>query len=381
MILNSLCIISGLMGFLISTILFVNKKSNPIINTYLVLLISIISCRFFIFGLFNSFSNHTLLNIYSQYCNITLVIIPLCYLYFKNLDPSYSSRIKDLFHLIFPIAYFFVTLQIYNYTKPDIYKRFILYFFLIIFLISYIIWSYKVLKSKVWNRKKNSKILTNWTLFLLIGLILISIRLLASIFTEIQTNEISRGFKHQWISAVIWSIIVIKMLVTPEILYGYNIMHQKLKENRSSNLILNEIWNINPIVAINNSQHLTLKEKMEQHITDYFELIEKNTSQKKYFRDSKVSLSDFATKLNIPKSHLAYLFKYHCKISFSEYKKLIQIQDAILLIKDGYLKNNTMDSLSKEVGFTSYNPFFTSFKNIMGVAPLEYINQINSVAI
>ncbi|MFA9189229.1 helix-turn-helix domain-containing protein [Flavobacterium magnesitis] len=171
------------------------------------------------------------------------------------------------------------------------------------------------------------------------------------------------------------------MLVTPEILYGYNIMHQKLKENRSSNLILNEIWNINPIVAINNSQHLTLKEKMEQHITDYFELIEKNTSQKKYFRDSKVSLSDFATKLNIPKSHLAYLFKYHCKISFSEYKKLIQIQDAILLIKDGYLKNNTMDSLSKEVGFTSYNPFFTSFKNIMGVAPLEYINQINSVAI
>ena len=31
-----------------------------------------------------------------------------------------------------------------------------------------------------------------------------------------------------------------------------------------------------------------------------------------------------------------------------------------------------LDSLSKKVGFTSYNPFFTSFKEVSGVSPLEY---------
>lgn len=89
-----------------------------------------------------------------------------------------------------------------------------------------------------------------------------------------------------------------------------------------------------------------------------------------------MTLTDFANKLSIPKSHISYIFKYHSMISFSEYKKVIQIHDAIKHIELNYLKNNTLDSLSKKVGFTSYNPFFTSFKEISGVSPLEYHKMI-----
>jgi AraC-like DNA-binding protein len=53
---------------------------------------------------------------------------------------------------------------------------------------------------------------------------------------------------------------------------------------------------------------------------------------------------------------------------------LARIQDAIKLINEDFLKENTLDSLSKKVGFLSYNSFFTGFKEISGSAPIEYCN-------
>ncbi len=136
--------------------------------------------------------------------------------------------------------------------------------------------------------------------------------------------------------------------------------------------MLRDIWIIASSRSLNNSQHLILKEKIDRNIIDYIKEIEKISFNYELFRESKVTISDLAIKLNIPKSHLSYLFKYHSKITFSDYKKLIRIHDAINQIESNYLKNNTLESLSKRVGFTSYNPFFTSFKEVSGQSPLEY---------
>ena len=48
---------------------------------------------------------------------------------------------------------------------------------------------------------------------------------------------------------------------------------------------------------------------------------------------------------------------------------------SILLMEEGYLKYNTMESLALETGFTSYSSFFKSFKSITGLPPYEYNNQ------
>ena len=89
-------------------------------------------------------------------------------------------------------------------------------------------------------------------------------------------------------------------------------------------------------------------------------------------------MKEFAVVLNIPKSHLKYLFKYHSKTSFSDFKKISRIQDSLDLIDQNFLTTNTLESLSKEVGFTSYNPFFTSFKDVVGKSPQEYIANLNN---
>ena len=388
MLLNSLCIITGLFGFLINTIVLLNKKSNPIMNIYMVLLIFIISCRFFIFGIINLITNNDLITVYTKYSNLTTVVIPLCYLYFKNLKSNKPFDPKELLHFVFPVCYFFITFEIYNYITPRFAIRFLLLLTFLTFLFNYIFLSYKLLKNDIWDKsfenktiKKQNKKIYNWTLFLFIALILASIRLSVSLFIEIAQNGQIKGLSFQWLSSVIWIAILIKILITPEILYGYKLLNDKLKEDRNSNLVFNEIWQIESICEIKNSQHLILKEKIDNNLQNYFEEIEKVALQYDVFRDPKLTLTDLATKISIPKSHLSYLFKYHSTLSFSEYKKVIRIQDAVKLIENGYLKNNTLDSLSKKIGFTSYNPFFTSFKEITGIPPLEYINQINSVAV
>lgn len=388
MLVNSLYIIAGLIGFIISAILLNNHKSNPVMNIYMVLLIFIISCRFFIFGTINLISNREILTIYTKYSNLTSIVIPICYLYFKNLaqNNKHFDR-NELLHFIFPLCYFIILIEINNYIT----LRFSIKIFLILvfsaFLINYLYLSYTTLKNNIWNKKgenktikKQNKKIHNWTLFLFIALIIASSRLLISLSIEAFHNDLSRGLRYQWISSLIWIVILIKILVTPEILYGYKMLNEKIKENRNSNLVYNEIWEIQAVMEINNSQHLILKEKINDNLQYYFEEIEKISLQYVFFRDPKVGLNDLATKLSIPKSHLSYLFKYHTTISFSDYKKIIRIQDGINLIENGYLKSNTLDSLSKKIGFTSYNPFFTSFKEIIGIAPAEYISKIHSAA-
>ncbi len=353
----------------------------------MVLLIFIISCRFFLFGTINIISDIDILTIYTKYSNLTSVVIPICYLYFKNLAHNNKQFDRnELLHFIFPICHFIITSEINNYFNPRFTVKLLQFFVFTLYLIIYLCMSYNTLKNNIWNKsgegktiKKQHKKIYNWTLFLFTALSLTTIRLSISLFIEVYHNGMTRGLSFQWISSLIWIAILIKILVTPEILYGYNLLNEKIKENRNSNLIFNEIWQIQAIMEINNSQHFILKEKINDNIQHYFEEIEKISLEYVFFRDPKVSLSDLASKLSIPKSHLSYLFKYHTTVSFSEYKKIIRIQDGINLIENGYLKNNTLDSLSKKIGFTSYNPFFTSFKEIIGIAPAEYINSIQAL--
>jgi AraC-like DNA-binding protein len=82
--------------------------------------------------------------------------------------------------------------------------------------------------------------------------------------------------------------------------------------------------------------------------------------------------------LGVPESHLTYLFRYHCSLSFLEYRNKERIKFSISLIENGYLSKNTLDSLAKDVGFSSYSPFYNAFKKINGIGPNEFIYSVNS---
>jgi AraC-like DNA-binding protein len=380
MLSNLLFIVTGIIGFVTTFLIFTNYKSNRIMNLYIILLILIISFRFFLSGLTYFIFDTDFRNTYFKYSNISLVVIPICYLYFKNLSENKNKiNSKELLHFIFPSSFFLFIINRNHFYFDSERIEMILYGLFFIFAIVYLILCFRMLKTKIWTRKgeikviqKQNKLIKKWTLFLFIALVLTISRLFIAIILEIYFDESIKGHSYQWISAIIWLTILFKILISPEILYGYNVLHQKINENKNNSLVLNDIWKTTPDIELNNSQHLVLKEKIDQNIIDYIKEIETISLKFELFRNSNLTITDLANSLQIPKSHISYLFKYHSTISFSEYKKVIRIHDAIKQIELNYLKNNTLDSLSKKVGFTSYNPFFTSFKEIVGLSPLEY---------
>ena len=165
------------------------------------------------------------------------------------------------------------------------------------------------------------------------------------------------------------------ILSHPEILYGYY-KYQVKPSNIKPNSYNKNYWNKISKIKITNNQELQLKEKISTKIEKYIYELDMVLNNNSYFTNPDFSIQDLAHVLNIPKSHLVFVFKYHAEISFSDYKKISRILNSLELINSNYLNSNTLDSLSRKVGFSSYNPFFTCFKEVVGISPHEYVSTI-----
>jgi len=163
------------------------------------------------------------------------------------------------------------------------------------------------------------------------------------------------------------------IITSPEVLNGY--INQISRERELTSSVISN-WHWKSIHQISNAQDFQLSQKINTELDAYFQQIDQFIKHEHFFRQSGLSINDLALKLKMPKSHLSFIFKYHSTISFSDFKKFNRIQDAIALINEGYLKTNTFDSLSKKVGFSTYNTFYIAFKEVTNKAPQEYVNGI-----
>lgn len=375
----------GLLGLITTTIVFIQHKSNRTINLYLILLFCLISIRFLLETIFYFYKN--LIPNFS-YFPFFIIIIPLFHLYIKNIIANTKQyRLKELWHFVFPLVLSFGNLLNNYYYFLGKYSVVILNIIFVVYAIIYLVIDFLLLKKNVWNR--NSKIqiidvqnnlLRKWTLFLFVLYIAISIRLILTLFFDLLNSSFSAGKNQLWISGILWIIIFVKILITPEILFGYNALYKKINEQKKLDLSLNEIWILIEKTNFKNHQDEILKVKIYDDLINNLKNIERLAFEEKSFRKAKTSATEFAKKLEIPKSHLNFIFKYHCKITFTEFKNIIKIYDALQLIESGFLKINTLDALAIKVGFSSYNPFFTSFKDVTGSTPQAYNKQIAQVS-
>lgn len=150
-------------------------------------------------------------------------------------------------------------------------------------------------------------------------------------------------------------------------------MKIKIEAYRKAVVVLNSVWIMDTILEVTNQKDLKIAGSVASNLNNYIHQIESLSFHTNIFRTPALTLEDFAKKIHIPIVHLLYVFKYHCAITFVEYKKMIRIQDAIKMLETDFLKNSTMESLALEVGFSSYKPFFNSFKSITGMSPQQYI--------
>lgn len=377
-------IMIGLIGLITAIIIITQHKNNWIINVYLIILLLLISIRFLLDPLFYFYEN---LKPSFSYTPFLSLIIPVIYLYFENItnDAKKQKKLK-LLHFVFPILLGVINLLNNYYGFLGSYSLTLLNVVFAIYYLIYLISSYRLLKENVWNRKsqiifinQQNNLLRKWTIFLFGIFVLLSFRLLATLLFDLIYDDYSGGQNFQWISGVIFLILFIKILITPEILFGYNALYKKINEQKKLDLSLNEIWILTEKINIKNQQDEILKFKIYNDLIKNLKNIERLAFEEKSFRRQKTSATEFAKNLGIPKSHVNFIFKYHCKITFTEFKNIIKIYDALQLIETGFLKLNTLDALAIKVGFSSYNPFFTSFKDVTGSTPQAYNKQIAEV--
>jgi AraC-like DNA-binding protein len=189
------------------------------------------------------------------------------------------------------------------------------------------------------------------------------------------------GYNHQliWVPALAWCFIFIKFIITPEIQYGYDFLSEKI-EIVINQFVLPQLWDIEkPNQEMTLARDTKLVEKINANIKEYIHQIEEASFHSHIFRNPDFSMDDIAAHIKIPSSHISFIFKYHCNETFSDYKKIVRVHDAIKLLEHGYLKANTVESLSEEVGFFTYNTFNVAFKNITGVTTQEYIKRIENI--
>lgn len=383
---NLLQLFTSFIGFIVVALILFRYKTNRIANIYLVLLILLMTFRYFINGFVLIDKNSFIINLFDDFQNIQMLIYPLTYLYFKNLICNDKKiEYNDLIHFVVLIFLYVTDRILINfsiYSTKTVYNLYLIYY--LGYTIIYLLLIYKLVINKIWkkkglivNNRSQNKLLKKWSLYLTSVILFISIRNIILIILLLLSIKINNYFL--WISVIVFLILFFKILISPEILYGYDFIIQKIENNKQSIIAIKSLWSLELLYEVTNLQDLKLKGKIDDKLLTYFSLIDNISDEATIFRDPKFSMDDFARFLKIPKSHLTYLFKYHSNITFPDLKKMIRIKDSVKLIETGFLNSNTLLTLSKTVGFFTYAPFFHSFKELTNLNPIEYSKNLHNL--
>lgn len=384
---NIILLLSAFLGYIVIFLAFKNYKNNRILNSFLLFIFFISSTRLMLDGIAEMYNIADLKTFSIKSNNYIALLLPSFYLYFKYLINDHKHLVfKDLLHLIVLLLAitereFLLFDWMFNY-KLNYYSC----QFYAIYAPVYMLMIFLMLKKNVWHKKATlsftktqNNLIKKWTILLFSVIIAFNLRFFLLYYKQYLFYEpvIIEPTKYLWVTALVWIALFIVILSNPVILYGYSYLQAETTKTNSDSKT-NNYWIIQSKIKINNNQDLLLKEKISPKIEPYLFELNALLYKNSYFTNPQFSIKDLALMLNIPNSHLKYIFKYHSKLSFTDYKKISRIQNSLDLINNNYLATNTLESLSKVVGFSSYNPFFTCFKDVVGKSPQQYISSINS---
>jgi len=379
-IVNSILIWVGILGLFVMYLMLFSYISNKLINAYLVVIFALCSIRNIIFGFADIFSNGLLLN--QKFVNPSfLLAAPCLFLYFKSLVKDYRKFHKeDLLHFIYPCIILVLNLvQVYLHTLKHQLIEDIRFVTVVTFFILYIILSYKVLSKNLWKQNckhfvdsRHDGLINDWTRFIFIISSLMFLRIIYSICVEKLSNEPLQAYRFSIVTVVPWLLIYGRILITPEILYGYPRFKKRTMKDQEVTPINDRAW-IYDEGTISNFQKEILKCNIKKRVLFQIIALESFIYKNNPFRNTNLSLHNFANFLELPTSHLHYIFKYHSVMSFEEYKFSCMANDAKKIIDDGDIYVSSLESLSFKVGFKDYVSFENAFKELTGRSPEEYL--------
>jgi AraC-like DNA-binding protein len=375
---------TGLIGFLLIYLMLTKYGASKLINGFLIFNIGISSFRFVIYGTYNLHFQHLIEDFNSPFKFILLLLFPSSYLYIKAITGDRPIDFVEIFkHLSIPLLVFiFNVICLLNHYELSYLALYVNLSVALLMAVYYLYKTFFVCYNKLWKKKfsiniEHYQIIKKWTIFYCIIVLLMTFRVTISfIFEHSLSYSISGKHVSLALGAALWLLVFIRIFKTPEILFGIPKLSIKTPHFEEVNSNISDVWKISS-ESINAKKDLKLKEKLDSNVLQLIQEIEYTVKEKQIFYRSKVSLNELAIEVGVPESHLNYLFRYHCTLSFLEYKNKMRIAYSISLIENGYLSKSTLDSLAKDVGFASYSPFYNAFKKINGIGPNEFMCKFN----
>jgi AraC-like DNA-binding protein len=379
-------ILSAFFSLLIALIVLRNLKRNPYLNIF-IFLIFITNLIRIPFSLTYAFGWQTQFQEIPKPFNTLLICNTVFfYWYIRSLLVKGKPSLKGFWiALLVPFLLLIVNLFFRFYPANDFILRGFSFQIAIIFILYFLYQSYKVVyraflvDSRKMLRFSNFNSIRLWV-FILIGMYTIgSIRIIVIFSFELIYNKEAIAVGYPYVSSVFYLIMLVVLFLHPEILYG-------LQRERISIPIFNVasaenprlptfVWRTQP-KAIHNKLDLALAVKFIERMAEITRKLESKVALQAIVKDPNINAIVLAEKLDIPRTYIHFLFKYHSDISFVRYRSKIRVHYAIEKMKDDFLSKNTMDALARECGFASYNPFYTAFKSEMGVGPREVLAEL-----
>ncbi len=215
---------------------------------------------------------------------------------------------------------------------------------------------------------KQTKLIFNWTIFLIFNTLLVYISFLVFTIFSFQTNDYRlaevKGF-YFLISTLIGLVLLnISLLFFPNILYGLPQLDFLLPNKLQQSTLEFEPKKLVRSFEISDEKLQLLHDKIESY-----------TLTKPYLNPD-FSLSVMSASTDIPVHHLSYYFNEHLNINFNMWKNDLKINFVIEQIEKGNNEILTLDALAKQAGFVSRTTFLNAFKQKLGLTPTEFLNSL-----
>ena len=108
--------------------------------------------------------------------------------------------------------------------------------------------------------------------------------------------------------------------------------------------------------------------------------IERLFNEEKVYKQPGLAIDGMAKMLHTNRKYLSTVIKKYYQKSFPDLINTFRVNEAIQIFKEsckgGKYANYTIQAIGKEVGFNGKTTFYNAFKQIVGVAPSEYLKML-----
>ena len=344
-------------------IILKNYKSNSKFNIYFLLILINLFVWRFLFSMFNF--DIIKFNPQSSGYAFGLFMWPIYLLFFERLLNKNSKQIKKLVH-------FFICLIIIILFVFDFINQLVKTLVLISYTLTYFIFLIYLVINSHNNITSEKKIF----LYLML-LIAVYIGVFANISLLRSNNDNFIMLKILFdYSAIVWGFILCYVFIKPDLLYGETSLIQTINKLKIDNF---SAWSVNAKSKIQ-SIDKKVSDKVEPHLNAIILKIEKTGKEHYDISNTNVELTFEILKnnLQIPTTHLDYIFKYYCRYSKNDFFNYCKIKYAVDLLNNNYLSKNTIETLVHKCHFKSKSSFYNSFKKFTGKNPLEIYSSLKT---